>query len=46
MGEGKSEGRCALPVHRWVKNKSDGPAAIADDFNPSVNRHQFCLITS
>ena len=37
MSEGKVRGPCALPIHRLVKNKADGPASIADDFNPSVN---------
>ncbi len=36
---GKVRGPCALPVQRLVKNKSTGPASIADDFKPSVNRH-------
>jgi hypothetical protein len=38
MGEGKIEGTLALPVPRLVKNKSDGPASIADDFNTSVKQ--------
>ncbi len=43
---GKVRGPCAIPVHRLIKNKSDGPASIADDFNASVNSPQSNLIPS
>ena len=43
MGEGKSEG--TLRTSRSaIGQEIDGPASIANDFNPSVMRHLFCLI--
>ena len=41
---GKLRGPCAFLVHRPGQEQIEGPASIADDFNPSVNSPQSNLI--
>ncbi len=45
MGEGKSEGTLRTSRPSIGQEQIDGPASIADDFNPSVNRHLPYFIT-
>ena len=45
MSEGKSEGTLRTSLSSIGQEQIDGPASIADDFNPSVNGHLSNLIT-